>query len=108
MEMINMNKSKIDNMSMVDMSKTSADSIEIKKKAEDTSKDVLEPTKEQAQEAQKKHVITYIGNSTFTDSTGHEWHKHDEATYNDNEYNKRTDLHFMVQYGEMKHTTVSI
>lgn len=85
-----------------------ADTAKINTGHEDTSKDVLKPTPENNKETNNKHVLTYIGSSEYTDSTGHKWHKNDEQTYSDADYNKRKDLHFMVKYGEMKHTVVTM
>lgn len=109
METINMSGIQIGNMNGVNAVNAPANQSEIENKAEDTLKDTQKSTEEQTQEqAQVKHVVTYIGGSEFTDSTGHKWHKHDEVTYNDDEYSKRVDLHFMVNYGEMKHTVVTM
>ena len=105
METINMSGIKVGNMNNVDVINAPVKQVEIKNEVEDTSKDMLESAEEQAQ---SKHVITYIGSSEFIDSTGHKWHKHDEKTYDDNEYNSRSDLHFMIKYGEMKHTVVTM
>lgn len=109
METINLNDIQIGNTSGANAVNAPNNQPEIKNEVENTSKDTQESTKEQAQEqAQVKHVVTYIGGSEFTDSTGNKWHKHDEKTYSDKEYNERVDLHFMVNYGEMKHTVVTM
>ena len=108
MEGINMNGIKIGNMSGMGAVNASANKTEIKNEAEDTLKDAPKPAETQAQKEQNKHVVTYIGNSEFIDSTGHKWRKHNEMTYTDEEYNARTDLHFMIKYGEMKHTVVTM
>lgn len=109
---IDKNELKMNNMNCVNAANAPANATEIKKTAENTSKDALESTQKQAEKSTKqasnKHVVTYIGNSEFTDSNGHKWRKNDEQTYIDEEYNKRTDLHFMINYGEMKHTVVTI
>ena len=55
-----------------------------------------------------KHVVTYIGNSEFVDSTKCKWHHNDEVTISDEEFENREDLHFMIRYGEMKHTVVTM
>lgn len=106
------NESKINNMNGVNAVSAPTNAIEIKKTVENTSKDTLEltqkHTEESARQTLNKHVVTYIGSSEFTDSNGHKWHKNDEQTYVDEEYSKRTDLHFMINYGEMKHTIVTM
>ena len=112
MENINMGGLKIDNMNGVNAVNASANAVQINAKAENTSKDMPKPAEATAQEnsteTAKKHVVVYIGSSEFVDSTGHKWHKNDEKTYNDDEYGARNDLHFMVKYGEMKHTVVTM
>lgn len=108
MQGINMSGIKVNNMNGVNAVNAPATQPEIKNEVEDTLKDTQKPTEGQAPKAQNKHVITYIGGSEFTDSKGHKWHKHNEKTYDDNEYITRKDLHFMVQYGEMKHTVVAM
>lgn len=112
MEMVNMNALKTDNMNGVDAQKPEADVAKINATAEDTSKDAQKPTEKATQENNdekvKKHVITYIGSSEYKDSTGHKWHKGNEKTYDEAEYVKRNDLHFMVKYGEMKHIVVTM
>ena len=109
---IGKNESKINNMNGVNAVRASMNAIEIKENEENISKDAFELTQTQAKEetkkASNKHVVTYIGSSEFVDSNGHKWYKNTEQTYTDEEYNKRTDLHFMVDYGEMKHTVVTI
>lgn len=105
MQGINMNGIKINNMNGVNAVNAPANKPEIKDEAKDTLKDMQESTEKQTQ---NKHVITYIGGSEFMDSKGHKWRKHSEMTYNDDEYATRNDLHFMVQYGEMKHTVVAM
>lgn len=108
MQGIDMSGIKVNNMNNVNAVNAPADQSEIKGEVENTSKDMQRSIEEQAPKAQNKHVITYIGGSEYTDSKGHKWHKHDEMTYNDDEYITRNDLHFMVNYGEMKHTVVAI
>lgn len=112
MENINMSGLKIDNTNGVNAVNASANAVQVNAKAEDTSKDTPKSAEATAQknstETAKKHVIVYIGSSEFVDSTGHKWHKNDEKTYGEDEYNTRKDLHFMVGYGEMKHTVVTM
>lgn len=108
MQGINMSGIQMNSMNGVNAVNAPANQPEIKAESENTSKDIQKPIEEQAPKAQDKHVITYIGSSEYTDSKGHKWHKHDEMTYNDDEYAIRKDLHFMVQYGEMKHTVVAM
>lgn len=109
MEKIDMNGIKINNMKKADATKASTNQSEIKEEVKDTSKDTSKPCAEAEEKpTQSKHIVTYIGSSEFTDSTGYKWYKNDEQTYNDDEYAKRNDLHFMVKYGEMKHIVVTM
>ena len=112
MENINMNGLKIENMNNAGVANAPTDTTEIKTEVEDTLKDTQESTKETTQEdkteATQKHIITYIGSGEYKDSTGHKWHKNDEKTYDESEYITRKDLHFMINYGEMKHTVVTM
>ena len=108
METINMNAVKIDNTNGVNAVNASTTDTEIKAEAKDTSKDTLELTEQNAQENAVKHVLTYVGQSEYKDSTGKKWRKNDENTYGDTEYANRKDLQFMVSYGEMKHTVVTM
>ena len=109
---ISMNALKTDNMNGVDAQKVEQDATKINAVAEDTSKDILKPTATETQKDDKakvqKHVVSYIGSGEYKDSTGRKWHKHDEETYDEEEYATRKDLHFMVNYGEMKHTVVTM
>lgn len=98
----------VGNMNGVNAVNAPANQPEIKNEVEDTSKDIQKSAEEQTPKAQSKHVITYIGGSEFTDSKGHKWHKHDEKTYDNDEYVTRKDLYFMIKYGEMKHTVVAM
>lgn len=106
------NELKINNTNGVNMANVQANALKINEKIEDTSKDTQKPIEATAQEskvkATDKHVIMYIGSSEYTDSTGHKWHKNDEKTYDESEYVNRKDLHFMIKYGEMKHTIVTV
>ena len=112
MENINMGGLKVDPTNGVNAVNASANAPKINVKAEDTLKDTQKPSEATAQsegsKTASKHVIVYLGSSEFKDSTGYKWHKNDEKTFNDEEYNARADLHFMVKYGEMKHTAVTM
>lgn len=103
-----MNELKINNISNVNAVNASADAPEIKKEVENTSKDTAKPTTEGTAKPTVKHVIAYLGGGEYKDSVGHKWHKNDEQTYSDDEYEGRKDLHFMVKYGEMRHTAVTM
>lgn len=107
MQTINMDGIKINNMNGVGEVNAPANQPEIKNEVENTLKDTQKPTEEQAPKT-TKHVVTYIGSSEYTDSVGHKWNKNHEQTYDDSDYAKRNDLHFMVNYGEMKHTVVTM
>lgn len=103
-----MSELKIENINKTNAVDAPANTSEIKEKAGDTLKDITKPIAEGTVEPIVKHVIVYLGNSAFTDAIGHKWYKNDEQTYSDKEYGGRNDLHFMVGYGEMKHTIVTI
>lgn len=103
-----MNELKINNINMANAVNAPANEPKIEKEAENTFTNTAKQATEEAKEAVTKHVIVYLGNGEYTDSTGHKWHKNDEYTYSDDEYNSRKDIHFMVKYGEMKHTMVTI
>lgn len=105
MEPIKVGELKIDNMNVSDVPNISDDSSEIKQTEENTSKDTQKSTDESGA---TKHVVTYVGGSEYIDASKHVWHKGDEMTYSDDEYNERNDIHFMVKYGEMKHTIVTM
>ena len=99
------NELKIDNMHISIHTDAKPGTIKINGAQGNTSKDMPEHATKQGIE---KHVIIFVGGGEFTDSHGHKWHNGDEQTYTDEEYKKRTDLHFMVNYGEMRHTSVTI
>ena len=103
-----MSELKIENINKVNAVNAPANAVEIKEQTENTLEDTAKSTAENATKPIVKHVVAYVGNSTFTDATGHKWHKNDEYTYSDTEYDARKDLHFMIGYGEMKHTVVTI
>lgn len=105
MEKTNMNGIKIGNIGGAGAVNASVNQPEIKEEPENTSGDALKPS---AEAPKNKHVVTYIGCSEYKDSIGHLWHNNDEQTYDDGEYANRKDLHFMVEYGEMKHTVVTV
>ena len=112
MENIKMNELKIDNMSGLNAVNAPSTNVKINEKPEDTLKDTPKSTDEATQNETKKqtvkHVLVYIGSSEFKDSTGRRWHHNDEQTYTEDEYASRKDLQFMVTYGEMKHTIVTM
>lgn len=103
-----MNGLKIDNTKNGNAANAPINTAEIKAEVEDTLKDTQETKQEDKTEAVQKHVVVYIGSSEYKDSTGHKWHKNDEKTYDESEYVTRKDLHFMINYGEMKHTVVTM
>ena len=103
-----MNTIKIENIGKVNAVDAPASQPEIENEAENTSKDTVELPVEQETKATVKHVVVYLGSSVYTDGTGHKWTKNTEHTYSDEEYAGRVDLHFMVKYGEMKHTIVTM
>lgn len=112
MESIKMNGLKIENMNGSNAVNASSTDVKIDDKPEDTLKDTTKSTGEASQDETKKqaikHVLVYIGSSEFKDSMGHKWLHNDEQTYTEEEYAGRSDLHFMVKYGEMKHTIVTM
>lgn len=58
----------------------------------------------------RKAILVYIGNGVWKDSIGDHWSRTDKPnarilstrSYDEEEYNKRDDLKFMVKYGEMR------
>lgn len=102
------NELKINNIGNVNAVNASVNASEIKEEVENTSKDTVKPTTKDTAKPTVKHVVAYLGNGEYKDSVGHRWHKNDEQTYSDDEYESRADLHFMVKYGEMKHTAVTM
>lgn len=64
----------------------------------------------------KKHLVTFVGNGIWIDAHGVAWsrtHKDnsdmvEQHEFGDDEYNERSDIHFMVEYGAMKHTEISL
>lgn len=108
MEAINMGELKIENMNGVNAVNAPANAPQIKKNDEDTLKDTQKSTEQDKQEATTKHVIMYVGSSEYKDSTGFKWHKNMEKTYDEQEFACRKDLQFMINYGEMKHTVVTM
>ena len=80
------------------------------------SEDIKETDTERKQKQTKKHVLTYIAGGHWIDSKGDKWAAvpmsgtsiTDIREYTDEEYMNRKDLQFMVGYGSMKITTVSL
>lgn len=103
---------KVDNMNDVNVINAPANAVKINEEVENTSKDMPESTEKatqaEAKEQVVKHVLVYIGQSEFTDTKGNKWHKNDEHTFDEKDYANRDDLQFMVNYGEMKHTIVTM
>lgn len=60
-------------------------------------------------------LIRYVGNSVFTDQKGDKWGREadvdnkilTERQFSDSEYASRTDIQFMVDYGEMKTSEIT-
>ncbi len=107
-----MSELKIDNIKIANAANAPLNIEKTKTNEENTSKDMQKSTDVGTQESNaptvKKHLITYIGNGEFVDVCGHKWHKDDEQTYSEEEYKVRCDIHFMVKYGAMKHSVVTI
>lgn len=79
--------------------KTPAD---VKESIDNTSK-ATENNKETDKKASaRKAVVSYIGNGTWKDIKGERWSRNDTRSYDENEYEEREDIKFMVKYGEMK------
>ena len=83
--------------------------------AEDTEKTEAEATEEKAGEAatsaaSKKVLVEYCGNGVWKDAKGKCWSRIEKPTvdilasrsFEQNDYDRRDDLKFMVKYGEMK------
>lgn len=103
---------KIDNTKSAGVAVTPLNTPEIKTNAEDTLKDTSKSPEANAQESNKptikKHLITYVGNGEYVDVCKRKWHNGDEETYSDEVYEMRKDIHFMVKYGAMKHSVVTV
>ena len=99
------------------------ESLILSDKIEDTSTDTeesIQKTDEEPIKEAKKgkldqglgvNIVTFIGNGMWTDEKGESWHKNDprvesERSYTNEEFAKRSDLKFMIEYGAMKHTIV--
>lgn len=83
--------------------------------SDDTSKD-SEDIKGNKKETVKKHILTYIAGGIWIDSNGQKWSKQpisgtdivNTREYHDNDYQNRDDLQFMVNYGSMTITTITL
>ena len=68
------------------------------------------------EETVKKHVLTYIAGGIWIDSNGQKWSRQpisgtdivNVREYHDNDYQNRDDLQFMVNYGSMTITTITL
>lgn len=80
--------------------------------------DAIEP-KEDTPKAHKatvtKHVVAFIGNGVWFDSHGIAWSKKtgnpgivQTQDFTEDEYNEREDIKFMVEYGTMTDTVISL
>lgn len=97
----------LNNLQVSEEVEVSQTELEIEPKAEDTSKDTQEPKQEEEQKA-TKHVVIYLGSGEYIDSTGKKWKRNDEVTLDEEQFENRKDLQFMIKYGEMKHTVVTM
>lgn len=83
--------------------------------SEDTKETKAEATKEEAKEAatsaaSKKVLVEYCGNGVWKDAKGKCWSRIEKPavdilasrSFEQNDYDRRDDLKFMVKYGEMK------
>ena len=83
--------------------------------SEDTKETEAEATKEEAKEAatsaaSKKVLVEYCGNGVWKDAKGKCWSRIEKPavdilasrSFEQNDYDRRDDLKFMVKYGEMK------
>ena len=83
--------------------------------AEDTEKTEAEATEEKTEEAatsaaSKKVLVEYCGNGVWKDAKGKCWSRIEKPavdilasrSFEQNDYDRRDDLKFMVKYGEMK------
>lgn len=107
-----MSELKMNNMKLSGVANAPSNPAEIEPSPEDTSKDTLESPVENTPKDDKptvtKHLVTYVGSGEFIDRNNYKWHRDSEQTYSDEEFSKRTDLQYMIQYGAMKHTTVTM
>lgn len=106
------NELKINNIKPAGAVVTPLNTAEIKPNGEDTLKDTSKSAETNTQESNeptvKKHLIVYMGSGEFTDVLGHKWHNGDEKTYSDDEFKARHDIEFMIKYGAMKHSVVTV
>lgn len=61
------------------------------------------------------HVLEYTGHGAWVDQEGNTWSRKSTnkniistEQMTDEEYATRSDIHFMVKYGEMSHTVVNV
>lgn len=82
----------------------------------ETAGDTKEIKQNDGKETVKKHVLTYIAGGIWIDSNGQKWSRQpisgtdivNVREYYDNDYQNRDDLQFMVNYGSMTITTVTL
>lgn len=95
--------------------KAPTDDAELTGNASSNSENASEAApKAQGEETGKKAVVQYIGHGVWRDNAGAVWsatnNEHanilSSRTYSVEEYNKRQDIKFMEQYGEIKVTIV--
>ena len=125
MKQIDMDKVKKDTINSAEIKKSSdVDHIEAGKQSvesidntseepKDINETKKEPTTEAEDKATGKVVVTYVGGGVWKDSEGKLWASQDKAAsikserqYTAEEYEKRNDIKFMVQYGSVKVTYV--
>lgn len=90
-------------------------STETENKSENTKKESEKP-QETPKATVTRHVVSYVGNSIWVDRTGQHWSRNEfpgtnivtSKEYSDEEFKERSDIQFMVSYGEMRVTTVTI
>lgn len=105
-----------------DVENKPTDATEATKGTDETAPKVDKPTNEAQVEEQSftinkaKYVVEYIAGGIWKDAKGEYWASEgiigtniaNTRAYTEAEYTKREDLHFMVQYGSMKSTKVTL
>lgn len=105
---------KIDKSNDVKPAETHEDAGELIDNTPDESENHSEATEENKETTgSDKVVVQYVGNSVWKDTEGKLWSRENKTKnilstrqYKASEYEERSDLKFMVGYGEMKVTYV--
>lgn len=109
------NPTKTEQLKTVEPANTGQQSAELINNASQTSENTNEIKQDTPNEAENtdKVIVRYTGGGVWKDCEGKLWASEDktenilsERQYSKDEYEKREDIKFMVQYGSMKATNV--